>query len=383
MANGTVVVAGSLAQRPGYGGHAWVFLQYLLGFRRLGYDVLFVDRLDDALCVDAAGRPCPVAESVNLSYLAAVMSGAGLGDSWSVLHDGDAYGVPRSEVIERIRRSTVLLNVMGYLRDDDALAAAPRRIFLDIDPGFGQMWRALGLADLFTDHDRYVTVGENVGRPDCRIPTVGVDWIPTRPPVVLSQWPVAPPPPRPAFTSVGSWRGPFAPVEYDGQVYGLRVHEFRRFMNLPRETGAEFRVALDIDELETRDLTALEAGGWVRVDPRAVAHTPADYRRWIQDSAAEFLVAKNMYVDTRGGWFSDRSVCYLASGRPVLAQDTGLAGLYPVGEGLVTFAVHEEAVHGALAIAGDWARHSSAARRIAEDFFDSDRVLQRLLDEVS
>lgn len=383
VASGSVVVAGSLAQRPGIGGHAWVFLQYLLGFRRLGYDVLFADQLDPALAVDAAGRPCPVEASVNARYLASVMADAGLDDSWTLLTGADGLGVPRREVIARTRGSALLLNVMGYLRDDDVLAAAPLRVFLDIDPGFGQMWRALGLADLFTGHDRYVTVGENIGRPGCRIPTVGVDWIPSRPPVVLSEWPVTPPPDRPAFTSVGSWRGPFGPVEYDGEVYGLRVHEFRRFLTLPRDTGAEFRVALDIDEVETRDLTALDENEWMRIDPRAVARTPADYRRWIQGSAAEFLVAKNMYVATRGGWFSDRSACYLASGRPVLAQDTGLADLYPVGEGLVTFTDRDEAVDGAHDIARNWTRHSAAARRVAEECFDSDRVLRRLLDQVS
>jgi hypothetical protein len=182
---------------------------------------------------------------------------------------------------------------------------------------------------------------------------------------------------------VGSWRGPFAPVEYGGVVYGLRVHEFRRFFDLPRDTGAAFELALDIDDVEVGDLTALDAAGWVRTDPCTAARTPASYRAWIQGSSAELMVAKNMYVATRGGWFSDRSACYLASGRPVLAQDTGLGGLYPVGEGLVTFSSYEEAVEGVHRITGDYPRHAVAARRVAAECFNSDTVLTALVNKVA
>ena len=385
MVKDVIAVAGSFAQRPHHGGHSWVFLQYLLGFRRLGYEVLFLDRLEPDMCVDETGRPAPVESSVNLRYLSEVMDQFELGSSWSLLYDSGrrSVGLQRAVVLERLRRAPLLLNVMGFLDDEELLAAPARRAFLDIDPGFGQMWQALGLADLFTGHDSYLTIGENVGRVDCAVPTGGIDWVTTRQPVVLELWPVTPPPSAVRFTSVGSWRGPFGPVEYEGKVYGLRVHEFRRFFQLARDTGADFQLALDIDEVEVGDLAALDAYGWVRVHPRSAARTPSSYRQWIQDSAAEFLVAKNMYVATRGGWFSDRSTCYLASGRPVLAQDTGLGDLYPVGEGLVTFSSYDEAVEGVRAITGDYERHALASRRLAEECFDSDQVLSALCNKVA
>ncbi len=254
-------------------------------------------------------------------------------------------------------------------------------MFLDIDPGFGQMWRELGLADIFAGHDRFVTVGANVGRPGCEVPTCGLEWITTAPPVVLDQWPAAPPDAGRggAFTSVASWRGPFGPIEYGGRTYGLRAHEFRKFFDVPARTRLPFEVALDIDAADAKDVAALDTNGWRRADPAAAAGDVDRYRRYIAASRAEFMVAKNLYVRTRGGWFSDRSACYLASGRPVLAQDTGLADHYPLGAGLLTFSSPAEAADAAREIDADYDRHCRAARAVAEEHFDSDKVLGRLL----
>ncbi len=379
----TIIVAGSLAQRPYIGGHTWVFLQYLLGFQRLGWDVLFVDRLEPEMCVDADGEPAELRSSVNLIYLDDVMERFGLGDRWSLLYDGgsEVVGRNRAEVLDAARRSALLLNVMGFLDDEEILAAAPLRVFLDIDPGFGQIWQQLGLHQTFQGHDRYVTIGERIGADDCPVPTCGIDWVTTKPPVELSEWPPQADP-RSAFTTVASWRGAFGPLEYEGRTYGLRVHEFRRFFELPRRTSAEFEVALDIDGAEVDDLRQLDANGWTLVDPRSAAGDPWLYRDYVQRSAAELMVAKNLYVDTRNGWFSDRSACYLASGRPVLAQDTGLDGLVPSGEGLLTFSTLEDAVAGVEEITGDYERHSRAAREIAVEHFAAERVLPRLLDNL-
>ena len=376
------MVAGSLAQRPGYGGHTWVFLQYLLGFRRLGYDVLFVDRLEEGMCA-GDGPPAPLEESVNVRYLVAALREFGLEGSFGLLqNDGRrSIGLSREQLIKRTKQSTLLLNVMGYLDDDEILGNAPKRAFLDIDPGFGQMWRALGLHDLFTGHDDYVTIGENIGATDCTIPTCGIEWVTTRQPIVLDHWPEQPVGGS-AFTSVASWRGPFAPLTYDGRTYGLRVHEFRKFFNLPGRTGCDFEAALDIDTAEVADIAALERYGWSLVDPREVAGTPSTYRRYIQSSKAELMVAKNMYVQSRSGWFSDRSICYLASGKPVLAQDTGLGRVYPEGEGLVTYSTLDEAIGGVEEICGNYPRHARAARGVAEEYFDSDKVLSELLTKL-
>jgi hypothetical protein len=379
----TIVVAGSLAQRPGRGGHAWVFLQYLLGFRRLGWNVVFIDRLEPDTCVDAVGEHSPLASSVNLHYLARVMAGFDLAGRWAVLFDRgrQVVGIERGELLAELRNSAFLLNIMGYLDDDEMLGAVSRRVFLDIDPGFAQMWHALGLADLFAGHDDYVTVGENVGREWCRIPTAGIDWITTRPPVVLDQWPVDS---RPwtRFTSVGSWRGPYDPIEYEGRTYGLRAHEFRALLDLPRRTAGDFEVALDIDQADADDRRKLKENGWEVVDPGVVAADPWRYRDYIGSSAAELMVAKNMYVQSNSGWFSDRSACYLASGRPVLAQDTGLIGHLPLGQGLLAFTTLDEAAAGVAGILTDYRRHARAARAVAEEHFNSDVVLAGLLDRL-
>jgi hypothetical protein len=374
MNRGRVVVAGSLAQKPGYAGHSWVYLHWLLGFRRLGFDVLFLDWLTPEMSVDDPGP----------QYLARVMEQFGLAGDYCMFGPrGETIaGTPRSEALERTRDSLLLINVNGFLNDEELLAGAPLRVYLDIDPGFGQMWRELGLHDAFAGHDAFVTIGENIGRPDCRIPTCGLEWIITRPPVVLDLWSAQNDGGR-TFTSIGAWRGPFAPVEYHGRTYGLRVHEFRKFAELPRMTGEEFELAYDIDEAETSDLELLHRTGWRLVPPQSVAGDPFAYREYLGRSRAEFMVAKGMYVETRGGWFSDRSACYLASGKPVLAQDTGIASFYPTGDGLLTFSTLDEAASGVEAISSDYLRHARAAREIAEEFFDSDKVLTALLDKLS
>lgn len=379
----TIIVAGALAARPYVGGHTWVFLQYLLGFRELGYEVLFLDRVEPEMCTGDDGEPAPFESSANLGYIARVMEGFGLGERWALLYDRgrDSAGLPRERVLATARRSVLLLNVMGYLDDEEILAAVPLRAFLDIDPGFGQMWHALGLARPFQGHDRYVTIGERIGQPDCGVPTCGIDWLTTKQPVHLPEWPYSTGGGR-RFTSVASWRGAFGPIEYGGRTYGLRVHEFRRFLELPARADGEFEVALDIHEAETADLERLAASGWSIVDPRAVARDPWRYRDYVQASAAEFMVAKNLYVETRAGWFSDRSACYLASGRPVLAQDTGLDGLVPTGQGLLKFSTLEEAAAGVEEIAADYERHSRAARAIAEEHFAAGRILPSLLERL-
>jgi hypothetical protein len=251
-------------------------------------------------------------------------------------------------------------------------------VFLDIDPGFGQMWRELGQADQFAGHDTFVTIAENIGRPDCEIPTCGLEWITTVQPVVLEHWPRRADGGA-AFTSVGSWRGPYDPIEFAGKTYGLRAHEFRKFVELPRRSEETFEVALDIHPDDAKDIELLVYNGWALADPAEVVSDPSSYRAYVQASKAEFMVAKNMYVETCSGWFSDRSICYLASGRPVLAQDTGLDHLYPAGEGLLLFDSPDSAAAGVEEISGNYDRHARAARALAEERFDSDKVLRDLL----
>ncbi|MBT8397456.1 MAG: hypothetical protein HKO65_16520 [Gemmatimonadetes bacterium] len=372
---GSVVVSGALARRAEYGGHVWALMQWVLGLRQLGFQVVFLDRLDP--------DPGP-GRALQVQRFLEAMEFFGLEDSFSLDlgPDEPPVGLARREVLERTASSDFLLNIMGYLQDELVLEKARKRVFLDIDPGFGQMWHELGLCDLFSDHDAFVTVGNNLGEPDCRIPTCGRQWIPTLPPVVLSLWPFHRTRGR-AFTSVGSWRGPFDPIEFDGETFGLRVHEFRQFSTLPRACGLPFEIALDIDPVEEEDLRRLRDGGWTLEDPSRVASDPRTYRRYVQQSLGEFMVAKGMYVRSRSGWFSDRTACYLASGRPALMQDTGLNGRMETGLGLVTFNALDDAVEVAGEVAGEWPRHSRAARELAVRHLDSNQVLGPIAEAVT
>jgi hypothetical protein len=374
MSAGRIAIAGSIAQKAGNAGHTWQFLQYLLGFRRLGWEVLLLDSLESA---------DPLAQEASVRYVADVMRAHGLENAWTIaLGDGLHAGVERAAVLAFVAGSDLLLNVMGFCTDEELLAAAGRRVFLDTDPGFAQMWFELGLADLLAGHDVHVTIGERVGEPDCDVPTCGLRWVTTPQPVVLDAWPRASAAPRRPFTSVASWRGAYAPVDYRGRRYGLRVHEFRRFARLPELTGRAFELALAIHAAEAPDLALLRDTGWTLVAPDEVAMTPATYRRFIAESTAELMVAKGIYVQSRSGWFSERSICYLASGRPVVAQDTGLADRYPLGSGLLAFETLDEAAGAVEAIAADYDRHAADARALAEACFDSDKVLARLLEQV-
>ncbi|HET9198647.1 MAG TPA: hypothetical protein VFN92_10385 [Solirubrobacterales bacterium] len=376
----TVVVAGSVAQRPGRGGHAWVLLQYLLGFRNLGCEVLFLDRLSREMLPAGAEWP-PRAE---VEWLGSTMASHGLEGEWCLLLDDGGTrttaGLSRRQALERVRRASALIDVMGFLADEELLAAAGRRVFLDIDPGFPQMWQELGLHRSFGDHDAYATVGLRVGLEGSAVPTCGVEWVRTPQPVVLGEWPATGD--GRAYTSVATWRGPFAPIELEGERYGLRAHQMRAFAALPAATGVEMELALDIDPADAADAELLREGGWRLVPPERAAST-ADYRSYVQNSRAEVGVAKDMYVRSRGGWLSDRSLCYLASGKPAIVQATGFEREVETGAGLLCFADFEEAKAAVAEVEGNYERHSAAARELAAARFDSDRVLRELLEAVA
>lgn len=366
----TVVVSGALANKAGSGGEAWVRLSYVLGFRRLGLDVHFIEQIARSQYDDEVG-----------AYFDAVIAQFGFADCASLIDEqGEALrGPQQSELLELASDADALVNVSGNLAWRPLLERFRRKAYVDLDPGFTQAWHAAGAAPL-ADHEVNFTIGENIGQAVCSVPTDGIAWRPTRPPVVLEQWPqdAAEQPER--FTTVANWRG-FGPIELDGRRLGLKVHEFRKFADLPARADGIFELALNIHPADERDRLLLERHGWRLVDP-ATAATPDSFRSYVRGSGAEFSVAQGVYVETECGWFSDRTTRYLASGKPALVQDTGFSRNLPVGEGLLAFRTMEEAIAGAEAIVSDYERHSRAARAIAEEYFDSDKVLGRLLEEV-
>jgi hypothetical protein len=385
MADRTVVlVAGALANKAGNGGEAWVRLSWAQGLMRLGFDVFFIEQIEPHHCVDQAGQPAPFRESVNRAWFAHVTREHGLEGRAALLLGGgrETEGLSLVEVLDAAGAAALLVNISGHLEDPAVLSRIRTRAYIDIDPGFTQFWHALGNGGArLQGHDLFFTIGENIGSPDCPIPTAGIDWHTVRQPVVLDSWPVTAPPESLRFTTIGSWRGPFGRVEFGGQSYGLKVHEFRKFLDLPERSPFCFEIALDIHPADGADLSALQHHGWSIADPHAVAGDPADFRNYVQASSAEFSVAQGIYVDTRSGWFSDRTVRYLASARPALVQDTGFGRTLPVGSGLVPFRTPAEAIRGAEQIASDYDVHARAARQLAQEFFESDVVLTRFVEE--
>jgi hypothetical protein len=358
-----IVVSGMVAGVPGQGGATWAVLQYVLGLRRLGHDVVLVepvDRLEDAA-----------------PYFRAVVRSFGLEAALVERRTGRTLGLPR----RRLRNGAdLLLNISGLLADDDLLERIGTRVFLDLDPAFTQLWwEAEGIDPGFDRHDRFVTVGRAIGSSSCIVPTCGRAWVTTPQPIVLHHWPRAERMVHDAATTVGHWRA-YGSIVHGGVHYGQKAHSMRGLLGLNECAGsARFLLALGIHPDERDDLEALDRHGWRLVDPDRVAATPAAYQAFVQGSWAELGIAKLGYVASRCGWFSDRSVCYLASGRPVIGQDTGFSDWLPTGEGLLAFSNVDEAAAALEDVRGDYARHRRAARALAEDVFDSDRVLTRLL----
>jgi hypothetical protein len=376
----TIVVSGMIAADPGQGGAAWAVLQYVLGLGLLGHEVYLIEPIQPG-AIRPAGSP--LASSSNADYFRRVMSEFSLWDRSALLLAGsrETFGMPYEKALQIARRSDMLINISGMLADETMMSSIPIRVYLDLDPAFNQLWNAVHGIDMrFAGHTHHVTIGQAIGDPGCPVPTCGLHWLKTWQPIVLDRWPRVERVTHDALTTVGNWRCG-GTIEYQGALYGQKVHSMRQFQSLPAMTHEKFMLALAIHPDETPDLATLSANGWCLLDPARVADTPSNYQRFIQGSKAEFGIAKSGYVISRCGWFSDRSLCYLASGRPVVAQDTGFSRFLPAGEGLFAFESGEEVVEAVQALRKDYTRHAAAARALAEELFDSNRVLKRLLDQ--
>jgi hypothetical protein len=377
----TILVSGMVAGVPRQGGATWAVLQYVLGLLRLGHDVYFVEPIEPG---GTRAEDGSFGRTESAAYFRKAVSAFGLEDRASLVLEGTgrAVGLPFARLHRVARRADLLINIAGMLRDPALLEPIPVRMYLDLDPAFTQLWaEAEGIDMRFSGHTHFATVGQAIGGDGCSVPTCGLSWITTPQPVVLDRWPVADRVTLNAFTTIGNWRA-YGSIDHDGIQYGQKAHSMRRFLDVATLTDERFVLALAIDDGEREDLEALSRHRWHLLDPARVVRTPAAYRRFIQGSKAEFGIAKSGYVAARCGWFSDRSVCYLASGRPVVTQDTGFARFLPAGEGVFAFDSTEEALTGIEAVRSDYPKHARAARAIAEECFDSDRVLSALIEKV-
>jgi len=374
-----IVVCGLIAQYP-LGGVAWDYVQYVAGLARLGHDVYYLEDTGQWPYDPRAGgtgRSC----DYNVEHLAAVMARFGLADRWAYRFAWESrwFGMGDAKREEVFRSADAVLNVSGCLARPQEYRSAGRLVYIDSDPVFTQVKLAKGQRDfraLVDAHDVHFSFGESLGP---QVPDTGHRWRPTRQPVLLDEWVTARAPTRP-FTTVMNWSS-YNVVELDGMRYGQKDVEFMRFVDLPeRIRPSRLEIAMNAaGKNANAPLGLLKRKGWTFVSPDEVAGTMDDYRGFIQSSTAEWSVAKNGYVQGRAGWFSCRSACYLAAGRPVVVQDTGFGDVLPTGEGLIAFASLEQAVAAIRAIEADTARHSRAAREIAARYFASDRVLTALI----
>ncbi|MCK8602494.1 glycosyltransferase [Desulfoferrobacter suflitae] len=375
-----IIVSGLIAQYP-LGGVAWDYFQYVLGLARLGHDVYYFEDTGQWPYNPQEGGTSKGCE-FNVKYLADIMEHYGLGERWAYRFPWESqwFGLPDGKRREVIRSADLLINISGVLERPEEYRSAGRLIYIDSDPVFTQVKLARGQRDfrkLIDMHDVLFSFGECFS---AAVPDTGHRWRPTRQPVVLSEWRPGRPR-REAFTTVMNWTS-YNPVVYAGQTYGQKDIEFLRFVDLPRLVSPTV-LELAVNEGKTRHTprSLLAHKGWKVVDPAVVCPDFDSYRRYIESSKGEWSVAKNGYVVGQAGWFSCRSACYLAAGRPVIVQDTGFRPVLPVGEGLLAFSSIEQAVSAIRQVEADYERHARTARAIAETCFDANKVLSRLLDD--
>lgn len=403
-----IIVTGIIAEHPGLGGVAWDYIQYAAGLKRLGHRITYLEdsgswpyNLDGGPTGDdwVQRDPAP-----NVAHLQRVMQRFGLGDDWAYRFPVDDrwFGLSDAARKDAIAGADLLINVSGTLEFPERYRGRGRMVYIDSDPVFTQAKIARGDAEFaarVAAHDRHFSFGE---KHSDRVPATGHIWRPTRQPILLDAWHVNTPP-GDAFTTVMSWTS-YKPLTFAGRSFGQKDIEFKKFIELPsRVPGAVLEVALGpTRHSDWEDETAalppaaaalvrahpewgprelLRAAGWRIVDALALTPDLDSYRDYIARSKAEWSVAKHGYVAGSAGWFSCRSACYLAAARPVVVEDTGFSAVLPTGEGLFAFRDLDEAAAAIVEVEAHYPRHAAAARALAETYFDSDRVLTKLIED--
>jgi hypothetical protein len=397
-----LVVVGTLASNP-YAGMAWMHMQIAAGLLRLGHDVYYLETTStwpyDPI------RQLKVDDSdYAVSYLARVAKSFGLGDHWGYrrsFSDKEWLGLSSTQGEDLLARADAVFNVAGATRFADEGLKVGRLVYYGTDPVYHEVTFANGDQDtqrIIGEHDDVVTYGENIGTPFSPIPPLPRLRSKTRQPVVLDLWDSGPPQ-KEEFTTVGNWMQGGRDIEYQGEIYyWSKHHEFLKFIDLPRRISQPIELAMNLAEPETirhgpheavpalglpsDTHSLLKSNGWRLTDAAAFTTDPWPYRDYIRASRGEFTVARDLNVRLRSGWFSERSACYLAAGRPVITQDTGFGTVLPTGEGLFAFNTMDEILAAFEAVNADYDRHSRAARAIAEEYFRAETVLKKVLEDL-
>jgi hypothetical protein len=383
-----VVMLGTMAHVP-FGGHVWVHLNWLRGFHSLGHEVWYVE--------DNSTWPFdPEKNALTDDGIYAVhniprwLEGIDLPTRWAFrLNRGQevCWGLTEPQLIELYRSCDLLINMAGATELQEEQLAAPSKVMLHTDPGAAELQLANGDAYTrvaFEQHDFIVTCGENCGASDCLLPLSGLEakYRTTRQAVDTQLWPMAFDENAVAFTTIGNWRQTGNDVEYAGEIYRWsKHHEWLKFIDLPRRTAQKFEAALNIDD--EIDRRKLESTGWNLISPiKWSTDVLGAYPDYIRRSRGAWTVAKDQNIRLRTGWFSDREATYLASGKPVIAQDTGFGKYLPTGQGLFQFSTMDDVLAALDAINSDYRGHCRAAREIANEYFEARNIASAFLTDV-
>jgi hypothetical protein len=385
------VVTGMIATHP-VGGVAWDYGQYLLGLHELGFEVYYLEDTGfPSYSFDPAIDGYVEDPRDGLEFLReslGVLNPAFL-NCWHFRdYRGQTHGLSLDEIRGVVAKADILLNVSGSCILREPYRACRRRVLIDTDPGFNHFvnyprrdkMARVTWDEGFRGHDRFFTYATRLGEADCPLDNFGLEWLPTRPPVVMSCWQAKPP--GEAWTTIMMWKNYGKSISHGGHSYGSKEREFTRFEPVPQNVDSNFEIAVNYQKKHEPPLERWKERGWSVKDGRIVSRTAETYREYVESSRGEFSVAKHVYVATRCGWFSCRSVCYLAAGRPVVVQDTGFRGQVPTEAGLLAFSTYEEAVGALKRVEADYVAHQRAAVELARSVFSSDRVLKEMMERI-
>ncbi len=378
---GRVIVTGILFWYP-LAGVTYQFLHYLLALRNLGYEPYYVEDSGRWVYDPALNDQSPEAAN-NIAAVVPVLEEHGLANRWAFrgrYPDGRAYGMTDAQIDTLYDEADALLNVTGGQEMYDKLMKIPRRIYVESDPFASQVKVANGDAGTIAAldaHDAHFTFGENIGQPDCGIPPTAYDWKPTRQPVLVDLWRHDHSAAGAPYTTITTWHNKGKDVVYKGErYYWTKDREFERFLDLPTRRRGPFELAVGVDDATRQRLTDLK---WRLRSSVDISASVTGYRDYIQKSRGEFTVARDQYTRPLTGWFSDRTACYLAAGRPVITEDTAFGKFLPTGKGLFAFRTMDDVLAAVDAIESDYDGHCRAAREIADQYFGAERVVGDLL----
>ncbi|MFN2555483.1 MAG: glycosyltransferase [Nitriliruptorales bacterium] len=381
-----LVVLGMMGRSP-FGGQTWLYLNWIQALRASGHDVYYVE--DDTVWpYDPVTNQITDDCAYAVGHIARCMEHIGMPNRWAFrfANRKDAcWGMSDGQLNRLYASSDALLNIGGATALRDEHARAKLRVYVETDPVTVELRLAAGdqVDDwVLTDHDVFATYAENYGAPDCGVPLLGIDFLKTRQPIDLDLWPPVFTPDADRFTTIGNYRQTGKDVLFQGDIYSWSKHlQWERISDLPARTRQRFELALYAED--PQDVRHLRSKGWeVRSPLQFSLDVFGAYPQYIRDSRAELTVAKDQNVRLRSGWFSERDVCYLASGKPVVAQETGFSNIIPTGEGLFPFTNSDEALEAVSRINDDYARQCKGARALAEEYFDGRKIAARLLEDI-